>query len=127
MIDQRTTTSHHITTLLLLSYLGYRKVKLEENNFFLSTFFIVIKYLTPILGMIGRAQKYVYISVMDYYAALIYHKPRPKYWDKIDRALRAAVFDRGVTVHMLTSKWNSTRQQVEFVSHCFEGPISLTR
>ena len=88
---------------------------MAEKHFISGHLFHPQKYLSPILGMIGRAQKYVYISVMDYYAALIYHKPRPKYWDKIDRALRAAVFDRGVTVHLLTSKWNSTRQQVGFV------------
>jgi len=66
--------------------------------------------LAAILDMISKAKKYVYISVMDYVPAIMYVKPK-QYWDKIDRALRAAVYDRGITVHLMASKWGSTRQQ----------------
>jgi len=66
--------------------------------------------IEAILDLINKAKKFVHISVMDYVPAMIYMKPK-RYWDTIDRALRTAAFDRGISVRLLTSKWNHTRDQ----------------
>jgi len=66
--------------------------------------------IEAILDLIKKAKKFVYIAVMDYLAAIIYTKPS-KYWNVIDDALREAVYNRGIAVRLLTSKWNHTRKQ----------------
>ncbi|CAH1792412.1 unnamed protein product [Owenia fusiformis] len=48
-----------------------------------------------ILDIIGKAQKFIYIAVMDYFPTTLYTNPR-RFWPVIDDALRKASMDRGV-------------------------------
>ncbi|XP_047522173.1 5'-3' exonuclease PLD3-like isoform X2 [Pieris napi] len=57
-----------------------------------------------IVNIIHSAEEFVYISVMDYAPAFEF-TPQPKYWPKIDDALRAAALERHVRVRMLISWW----------------------
>ncbi|XP_066916343.1 5'-3' exonuclease PLD3-like [Clytia hemisphaerica] len=70
--------------------------------------------IDAIIDLISRAEKFVYIAVMDYYAAFVYQNKR--FWPTIDDALRSASFDRGIEVRLLTSKWPHTNaQQTAFI------------
>nr|XP_019936140.1 PREDICTED: phospholipase D3-like isoform X1 [Paralichthys olivaceus] len=60
--------------------------------------------LTTILSVIGDAQKFVYISVMDYLPLSQFTEPI-RYWPAIDSALRAAACTRGVQVRLMVSCW----------------------
>ncbi|KAK0080264.1 hypothetical protein PV326_008268, partial [Microctonus aethiopoides] len=52
--------------------------------------------LDAILHCIDKAEKFIYISVMDYVPLTIY-SPKVKYWPIIDNALRSAAIDRRIT------------------------------
>ncbi|XP_070806496.1 LOW QUALITY PROTEIN: 5'-3' exonuclease PLD3-like [Pituophis catenifer annectens] len=65
--------------------------------------------LTAILSTIEDAQEFIYISVMDYEPQCIYCKSR-RLWPVIDDALRSAACDKGVTVRLLISCWQHSRQ-----------------
>ncbi|XP_060936211.1 uncharacterized protein pld7 [Limanda limanda] len=60
--------------------------------------------LATILSVIGDAQKFVYISVMDYLPLSQFTEPI-RYWPAIDIALRAAACTRGVQVRLMVSCW----------------------
>lgn len=71
--------------------------------------------IDAIMDLIGKAERYIYIAVMDYYAAMIYKDPK-LYWSVIDEALRKAAFDRGLKVYLLSSRWPHTSgQQTAFI------------
>ncbi|CAB1447467.1 unnamed protein product [Pleuronectes platessa] len=60
--------------------------------------------LATILSVISDAQKFVYISVMDYLPLSQFTEPI-RYWPAIDTALRGAACTRGVQVRLLISCW----------------------
>eukprot|EP00064_Thunnus_orientalis_P004267 superscaffoldBa00000384_g4278 len=60
--------------------------------------------LTTILSVIDDAQKFIYISVMDYLPLSEFTKPL-RFWPAIDSALRGAACTRGVQVRLLVSCW----------------------
>lgn len=64
--------------------------------------------LDAILHCIEKAEKFIYISVMDYVPLTIY-SPKIKYWPIIDDALRAAAINRRITVKLLISWWKHSR------------------
>lgn len=57
-----------------------------------------------IVKTILDAEKFVYVSVMDYIPLLIYTK-EPKFWPVIDDALRKVAIEKNVTVRLLISHW----------------------
>ncbi|XP_021935542.1 phospholipase D3-like isoform X3 [Zootermopsis nevadensis] len=69
--------------------------------------------IDAILDVISKAEHFIYIAVMDYFPLQIY-TPKPRYWPKIDDALRAAAVDRHVQVHLLISNWNHTRKATHY-------------
>ncbi|KAM9850095.1 5'-3' exonuclease PLD3 isoform 2-T2 [Aulostomus maculatus] len=60
--------------------------------------------LTTILSVIGDAQKFIFISVMDYLPLSQFTEPL-RFWPDIDTALRAAACTRGVKLRLLVSCW----------------------
>lgn len=60
--------------------------------------------LAAILSVISDAQKFIFISVMDYLPFSEFIKP-PRFWPPIDSALREAACARGVEVNLLVSCW----------------------
>jgi phospholipase D3/4 len=64
--------------------------------------------LDAILNAINSANQFVYFSVMDYAPTSLFVRPN-FYWPLIDDALRAAAFQRNVTVRLLFSVWSQTK------------------
>lgn len=64
--------------------------------------------LDAILHCIAKAEKFIYISVMDYFPLTIY-TAQIKYWPIIDNALRAAAIERKIEVRLLISWWKHSR------------------
>ncbi|XP_061089890.1 5'-3' exonuclease PLD3 [Conger conger] len=64
--------------------------------------------LSAILSVISDAQKFIFISVMDYQPFNEFTKP-PRFWPAIDSALREAACARGVEVNLLVSCWPHSR------------------
>ncbi|XP_028271247.1 phospholipase D3 isoform X2 [Parambassis ranga] len=60
--------------------------------------------LSTILSVVNDAQKFVYISVMDYLPLSQYTEPL-RFWPAIDSALRAAACTRRVQVRLMVSCW----------------------
>ncbi|XP_070819147.1 uncharacterized protein pld7 [Chaetodon trifascialis] len=60
--------------------------------------------LSTILSVIDDAQKFIFISVMDYLPLSEFTKPL-RFWPAIDSALRAAACTRDVEVRLLVSCW----------------------
>ncbi|XP_067374918.1 5'-3' exonuclease PLD3 isoform X2 [Channa argus] len=60
--------------------------------------------LVTILSVINDAQRFVYISVMDYLPLSEFTEPL-RFWPPIDSALRAAGCTRGVQVRLMVSCW----------------------
>ncbi|RLW10508.1 hypothetical protein DV515_00001902 [Chloebia gouldiae] len=63
--------------------------------------------LSAILSIISRAQKFVYVSVMEYFPTSRFVQPK-RYWPAIDNALRRAAFNHRVQVRLLVSCWAYT-------------------
>ncbi|KAH8853512.1 Phospholipase D3 [Schistosoma japonicum] len=63
--------------------------------------------LDALLSVINDAEKFIYISVMNYFPEVIsYEKNMPlQFWPVIDDALRKAAIERSVEVRLLISKW----------------------
>ncbi|XP_044738807.1 5'-3' exonuclease PLD3-like isoform X2 [Chrysoperla carnea] len=61
--------------------------------------------IDTLLRVIQLAEKFIYISVMDY-SPLTVFTPRKQYWPVIDNALRTAAIDHRIKVKMLISVWN---------------------
>ncbi|KAG7201489.1 hypothetical protein KM043_004248 [Ampulex compressa] len=64
--------------------------------------------IDAILHCIEKAEKFIYISVMDYFPLTIY-TAKLKYWPVIDDALRAAAIERKINVRLLVSWWKHSR------------------
>lgn len=69
--------------------------------------------LNAILKVINEAEKYVYISVMDYIPMTLYTKKK-EFWPTIDDALREAAIERNVSVKLLISYWQHSRTSIDF-------------
>ncbi|XP_057334123.1 5'-3' exonuclease PLD3-like isoform X1 [Microplitis mediator] len=65
--------------------------------------------IDAILYCIEKAEKFVYISVMDYVPLTIY-TPKVKYWPVIDDAIRSAAIDRRIRIKLLISWWKHSRK-----------------
>ncbi|KAG0727375.1 Phospholipase D3 [Chionoecetes opilio] len=61
-----------------------------------------------IVDVIGKAERFVYVAVMDYFPKTLYEK-KTKFWPVLDDALRRAAMERGVKVRLLASHWSHTR------------------
>ncbi|CAB0029662.1 unnamed protein product [Trichogramma brassicae] len=59
--------------------------------------------IDAILRCIERAEKFIYVAVMDYFPLTLY-TPKRKYWPVIDDALRAAAIERKVEIRLLINK-----------------------
>lgn len=64
--------------------------------------------IDAIISVIQKAEKFVYISVMDYTPLTIY-TPKLKFWPVIDDTLKTAAIEHKVKVKMLISWWNHSR------------------
>ncbi|OAD52164.1 Phospholipase D3 [Eufriesea mexicana] len=62
-----------------------------------------------ILYCIERAEKFIYIAVMDYFPLSIY-TAKIKYWPIIDDALRTAAIERKIHIRLLISSWKHSRK-----------------
>jgi phospholipase D3/4 len=67
--------------------------------------------LDALVSVIDDAQRYVNISVMDFMPASLYTKPH-RYWPTITDALRRAIVERDVFVHVMVAKWNHTSESM---------------
>ncbi|KAL4631506.1 phospholipase D4-like [Arapaima gigas] len=83
--------------------------------------------LSAILSIIADAQKFIFISVMDYLPFSSFSKP-PRFWPVIDSALRDAACSRAVEVKLLVSCWSHSQaamfvflQSLQVLSH---SPLS---
>ncbi|XP_005111969.1 5'-3' exonuclease PLD3 isoform X2 [Aplysia californica] len=63
--------------------------------------------IDALLEVVRSAKDFIYISVMDYFPAIIYKKPY-RFWPVIDDALRRAVIDRDVTLYLMAAHWAHT-------------------
>ncbi|XP_051580507.1 5'-3' exonuclease PLD3-like isoform X1 [Myxocyprinus asiaticus] len=63
--------------------------------------------LQSILSVIGDAQQFVYIAVMNYLPTMEFSRPQ-RYWADIDTQLRRVAYERKVRVRLLISCWGST-------------------
>lgn len=63
--------------------------------------------LQSILSVIGDAQQFVYIAVMNYLPTMEYSKSK-RYWADIDTQLRRVAYERKIRVRLLISCWDST-------------------
>jgi len=71
--------------------------------------------IDAILDIILKAKRFINIAVMDYAPAIIYTRPK-KYWNVIDDALRVAMYDRGIVIKLLISKWvHTSSEQLVFL------------
>ncbi|XP_011499625.1 PREDICTED: phospholipase D3-like [Ceratosolen solmsi marchali] len=66
-----------------------------------------------LIHCIEKAEKFIYISVMDYFPLTIY-SPKIKYWPIIDNALKSAALERKVNVKLLISKWKHSRKSEDY-------------
>ncbi|XP_009986687.1 PREDICTED: phospholipase D4 [Tauraco erythrolophus] len=60
--------------------------------------------LFAIISIISEAQKFVYVSVMEYFPTSRFAHPE-RYWPAIDNALRRAAFNYRVQIRLLVSCW----------------------
>ncbi|XP_049684422.1 5'-3' exonuclease PLD4 isoform X2 [Accipiter gentilis] len=60
--------------------------------------------LFAIISIISEAQKFVYVSVMEYFPTSRFVHPE-RYWPAIDNALRRAAFNYRVQIRLLVSCW----------------------
>ncbi|KZC12940.1 Phospholipase D3 [Dufourea novaeangliae] len=76
--------------------------------------------INAILYCIEKAEKFIYIAVMDYFPLMIY-TPKIKYWPIIDDALRTAAIERKIQVRLLISSWKHSREsEVSFLRSLVE-------
>ncbi|XP_017783984.1 PREDICTED: phospholipase D3 isoform X2 [Nicrophorus vespilloides] len=69
--------------------------------------------LDAIINVMQKAEKFIYIAVMDYVPLIVY-EPKVSYWSVLDNALRSAAIDSGVEVRLLVSQWNHTRSSQQY-------------
>ncbi|KRT84441.1 hypothetical protein AMK59_2558 [Oryctes borbonicus] len=70
------------------------------------------KDVDAVLSVIRHAEKFIYISVMDYFPLTIY-TPKIKFWPFIDDALRTAAIEHNVQIRLLISKWKHSRKSAD--------------
>ncbi|XP_076245485.1 5'-3' exonuclease PLD3 isoform X2 [Calliopsis andreniformis] len=76
--------------------------------------------IDAILYCIKKAEKFIYISVMDYFPLTIY-TAKIKYWPIIDDALRTAAIERKIQVRLLISSWkHSSKSEIFFLKSLIE-------
>ncbi|XP_058793368.1 5'-3' exonuclease PLD3-like isoform X2 [Phymastichus coffea] len=75
--------------------------------------------IDALLHCINKAEKFIYVSVMDYFPLTIY-TPKVKYWPVIDDALKAAAIERKVQVKLLISKWKHSRKSEDYFLKALE-------
>uniref|UniRef100_A0AAG5DSC8 PLD phosphodiesterase domain-containing protein n=1 Tax=Anopheles atroparvus TaxID=41427 RepID=A0AAG5DSC8_ANOAO len=76
--------------------------------------------LVAILDVIGRANHFVHISVMDYFPLTLYSRIT-QYWPYIDDALRKAAIERKVSLRLLISLWDHSRPSEDYFLHSLEA------
>uniref|UniRef100_A0A182R1C7 PLD phosphodiesterase domain-containing protein n=1 Tax=Anopheles farauti TaxID=69004 RepID=A0A182R1C7_9DIPT len=76
--------------------------------------------LFAILDVIGKANRFVHISVMDYFPLTLYTRIT-QYWPYIDDALRKAAIERKVSLRLLISLWDHSRPSEEYFLHSLEA------
>ncbi|CAG2108596.1 unnamed protein product [Medioppia subpectinata] len=72
--------------------------------------------IDAILFIIENADKFIHISVMNYYPLFLFQK-NIHFWPLIDNALKSAVIDRKVNVRLLVSHTNYTRESLLIFLH----------
>jgi phospholipase D3/4 len=68
--------------------------------------------IDAILLTINEAEKFIYISVMDYVPMTLYTKAK-EFWPTIDNALRKAAIERNVTIRLLISQWDHSPTEID--------------
>ncbi|XP_040174769.1 5'-3' exonuclease PLD3-like isoform X2 [Anopheles arabiensis] len=76
--------------------------------------------LFAILDVISKANRFVHISVMDYFPLTLYTRIT-QYWPYIDDALRKAAIERKVSLRLLISLWDHSRPSEEYFLHSLEA------
>ncbi|XP_058449918.1 5'-3' exonuclease PLD3-like isoform X2 [Malaya genurostris] len=76
--------------------------------------------LDAILNVIGLAETFIHISVMDYFPLTLY-TAKSQYWPIIDDALRKAAIERKVTVRLLISHWKHSRKSEQYFLNSIEA------
>ncbi|XP_045138773.1 5'-3' exonuclease PLD3-like isoform X2 [Portunus trituberculatus] len=76
-----------------------------------------------ILDVINKAEKFVYVAVMDYFPKTLYER-KTKFWPLIDNALRRAAIERGVRVRLLASHWSHSRRDLPLFLHSLSALTS---
>ncbi|XP_055596517.1 5'-3' exonuclease PLD3-like [Uranotaenia lowii] len=69
--------------------------------------------IDAILDVIHRADKFIHISVMDYFPLTLY-TAKPEFWPVIDDAIRRAALERKVTIRLLISFWKHSRASEQY-------------
>ncbi|KAJ8930749.1 hypothetical protein NQ314_016421 [Rhamnusium bicolor] len=69
--------------------------------------------IDALTNVINHAEKFVYISVMDYFPLMIY-TAKTKFWPVIDDALKTAAIEHKVKVKLLISWWNHSRPSEDY-------------
>ncbi|XP_012151519.2 5'-3' exonuclease PLD3 [Megachile rotundata] len=76
--------------------------------------------IDAILYCIEKAEKFIYIAVMDYFPLTVY-TAKIRYWPIIDDALRTAAIERKVRVRLLISSWKHSRKsEISFLKSLVE-------
>nr|XP_031839096.1 phospholipase D3-like isoform X2 [Nomia melanderi] len=76
--------------------------------------------INAILYCIEKAEKFIYIAVMDYFPLTIY-TAKITYWPVIDDALRTAAIERKIQVRLLISSWkHSSKSETPFLKSLVE-------
>jgi len=76
--------------------------------------------LDAIINVIMNAEKFIHISVMDYFPITLY-TPKIKYWPHIDNALRTAALEHKVSIKLLISWWNHSRSSEDYFLRSLEA------
>lgn len=76
--------------------------------------------IDAILNVIQNAEKFIHISVMDYFPLTIY-TPKLRYWPVIDNALRVAAVENRVSIKLLVSWWNHSSPSEDFFLRSIEA------
>ncbi|XP_053678684.1 5'-3' exonuclease PLD3-like [Anopheles nili] len=76
--------------------------------------------LFAIMDVIAKANRFIHISVMDYFPLTLYTRVT-QYWPFIDDALRKAAIERKVSLRLLISLWDHSRPSEEYFLHSLEA------
>ncbi|XP_035795467.1 5'-3' exonuclease PLD3-like [Anopheles albimanus] len=73
-----------------------------------------------ILKTILAANRFVHVSVMDYFPLTLYTRTT-QYWPIIDDALRKAAIERKISIRLLISLWDHSRPSEDYFLHSLEA------